>query len=49
MEESEPDQATPMTATLPLKAVLTRSTEGASALHVLQVGAQNHSAMGRPA
>jgi hypothetical protein len=43
-----PDHATPITVTLPANFFATASTEGASALHVLQVGAQNQNATGLP-
>lgn len=43
-EESSPNQATPTNSTWPSHLMDASSTEGASRLHVLQVGAQNHSA-----
>lgn len=46
---SSPNQATPTKSTLPAHRVLAASTEGASWLHVLQVGAQNQYAVTLPA
>jgi hypothetical protein len=46
---SSPCHATPTTVTLPANFFATASTEGASALHVPQVGAQNQNAVGFPA
>lgn len=48
-ELSSPYHATPTNWTLPAHFLFASSTEGASWLHVLQVGAQNHSATGLPA
>lgn len=48
-ERGVPDHATPMKLTLPAHCLLAASTEGASWLQVVQVGAQNQSATGRPA
>lgn len=47
-DEVSPDHVTPTTSTLPASFWETRSTEGASALQLLQVGAQNQNATGRP-
>lgn len=41
---SEPNQATPTKSTLPAHRLLAASTEGASLLQVVQVGAQNQRA-----
>jgi hypothetical protein len=49
IDASSPFHATPMTSILPAHFLLVASTEGASALHVLQVGAQNQNATGLPA
>ena len=46
---SSPVQATPKKSTLPAHCLLAASTEGASRLQMLQVGAQNQNATGRPA
>jgi hypothetical protein len=46
---SSPAQATPYVATLPLQRWATSSTELASALQIVQVGAQNHNITARPA
>lgn len=46
---SLPNQATPTKSTLPAHRVLAASTEGASWLQVLQVGAQNQYAVTLPA
>jgi hypothetical protein len=48
-EALSPDHVTPTMSTLPASFWATRSTEGASALQLLQVGAQNQNATGRPA
>lgn len=40
-EASSPDQATPTNVAFPAQSLAAASTEAASALHVLQVGAQN--------
>ena len=45
-EASSPDQATPAKVTFSLQRWYASSTEGASRLHVLQVGAQNQNAIG---
>jgi hypothetical protein len=46
---SSPNQAAPTNATFPAHRMLAASTEAASRLQVLQVGAQNHTARGAPA
>ena len=48
-EAWSPYQATPMNWTLPAHFLLAASTEGASWLQVVQVGAQNHNARVVPA
>jgi hypothetical protein len=48
-DASSPVQATPMKLTLPLHFCAAASTEGASRLQTLQVGAQNQKAVGAPA
>jgi hypothetical protein len=47
MDATDPDQATPTTSTLPAQRCAASSTEAASALQVLQPGAQNQKAVGR--
>ena len=48
-DASSPVHATPTKSTWPTHCSAAASTEGASALHTLQVGAQNQNAVARPA
>lgn len=48
-DDSSPTQATPTKSTCPAHRCAAASTEGASRLQTLQVGAQNQKAVGRPA
>lgn len=46
-DSASPNQVTPTKSTRPAHALLAASTEGASMLQIVQVGAQNQSTTGR--